>query len=185
MILNIDIQLYQLINQSYHSDWLDFLMVKFSDKYFWIPMYCLVIFFITREFKKKSLIIILCLFAAAGVSDSFTSKIIKPLIKRERPCHQMALKPVVLANCSDTGSMPSSHAANHFAVAVFMVLLYGIKKRKNMLFWLMWAFLVGLSRIYNGVHFPSDVLVGAIIGVLIGILFYKIHIWLLLKFKIN
>ncbi|MDP2176247.1 MAG: phosphatase PAP2 family protein [Bacteroidota bacterium] len=185
MIANIDIQLYQFFNQTIAHEWLDVVMVKFSDKYFWIPFYCVVIFMLTREFKKKSLIIVLCLVAAAGVSDRFTSGVIKPFFARERPCHVEALNPRIVAgiNCSDSGSMPSSHAANHFAVAVFFIFLYGFKKYRNTFFWLIWALLIGISRIYNGVHYPSDVLVGALIGALIGWLFFVIHKKILVKLK--
>jgi undecaprenyl-diphosphatase len=73
--------------------------------------------------------------------------------------------------------MPSSHAANHFAIAVFFILLYGFKNLKNTVFWFTWAFLIAFSRIYNGVHYPSDVIVGALLGSFIGFIFYKLYIF--------
>ncbi len=182
MLLNLDDTLYQLINHSYNAEWLDFAMKKFSDKTFWLPFYAVIIFFLTKEYGKKSIVIVLFLLAAVGVSDRLTSGVIKPLIKRERPCHVESLNPRVLVNCSDSGSMPSSHAANHFAIAIFMILLSAFKTKSSIVFWLLWAFLIGLSRIYNGVHYPSDVLVGAIIGSGLGFMFFKLHVLFLNKF---
>jgi undecaprenyl-diphosphatase len=99
------------------------------------------------------------------------------MFERTRPCHELSLTPNVLVNCGNNGSMPSSHAANHFAVAVFFILLYGFKNLKNTVFWFTWAFLIAFSRIYNGVHYPSDVIVGALLGASIGFIFYKLYIF--------
>jgi membrane-associated phospholipid phosphatase len=177
MIETIDIALFKFINQTLSNGVFDFLMVKFSDKLFWIPFYVLVIFLLTKEYKKKSLLILLAVILSASASDFISSKVVKPMFERTRPCHELSLTPNVLVNCGNNGSMPSSHAANHFAVAVFFILLYGFKNLKNTVFWFTWAFLIAFSRIYNGVHYPSDVIVGALLGASIGFIFYKLYIF--------
>ena len=109
----------------------------------------------------------------------------KPYFGRLRPCHEHTLSPRIPegVTCSDTGSMASSHAANHFAFAVFMVLLHGLKKRSNTIFWLSWATVIAYSRVYNGVHYPTDVIVGAMVGALFGFLSFKWYNWSLSKLK--
>lgn len=172
MTLNIDTALYKLINQQLTAEWLDFLMVKFSDKFFWIPFYCIVIFFMSKSHGKKTIILILFWGLSILFADRLTSGLMKPWIKRERPCHVAELSPRVIDPCNNTGSMPSSHAANHFAIALLMIGFYGFKKDKNSLFWLLWAAAIAYSRVYCGVHYPSDVLVGGIIGAAIGLACY-------------
>ena len=81
MIKSIDAFLYKLINQGYTAEWLDFVMIKFSDKYFWIPLYVFLFIIIIKVFKKKAIIILLCLGLAVVASDRLTSGFLKPLIK--------------------------------------------------------------------------------------------------------
>jgi len=173
-----DVYFYQLINQDLSSPVLDFLMVKFSDKFFWIPFYCVIIWMLSRQYKQKTLLILLCLGLSVLASDRITSGVMKPYFERVRPCHEAALKPRLPEGiyCSDTGSMASSHAANHFAVAVFMLLLYGLSRKGNVAFWLIWASAVAYSRVYCGVHYPTDVLVGALTGAAMGAATYWIYL---------
>jgi len=182
-----DTYFYQLINQRLSADWLDVIMVRFSDKIFWTPLYALCIYFMAKEFGKKAVLILLFLFVAVAASDRLTSGFMKPHFGRLRPCHEVSLTPRIPegVTCSETGSMASSHAANHFAFAVFMVLLYGLKKRSNTIFWLSWATVIAYSRVYNGVHYPSDVIFGGIIGALLGFLCFQLYKWLLIKLKWN
>ncbi len=166
---------YHLINQVLTNSVLDYLMVKFSDKFFWIPLYILMIILIVKKYGKLSLLIIFCLGLTVLLADRITSGWIKPMIKRERPCHVAALHPRVLDPCNDTGSMPSSHAANHFGIGVFFILLYGFKRKKLVIFWLAWAIAIAYSRVYCGVHYPTDVIVGGTIGAIIGWSCFKLY----------
>ncbi len=111
-------------------------------------------------------------FASFGIilliisSDQISSNLLKNLFERVRPCN--ALNDVnILVNCSRSFSFPSSHAVNNFAVAFYFYKLY--PKLKWVLF--ITAALVALSRPYVGVHYPSDILAGALIGMLIGYIF--------------
>lgn len=178
MVLNLDNAIYRLVNQELTNPWLDTIMFYFSDKYFWIPFYLIVIALLIKSYGKKSSVLIVCLILSAVLSDRFTSGVMKPYFNRTRPCHVAELHPRIIegVHCSDTGSMASSHAANHFAVAVFMIMLYGWSKKSNTIFWLSWAAAVSYSRVYLGVHYPSDVLVGAIVGSFIGWLCYNLYL---------
>jgi undecaprenyl-diphosphatase len=98
-------------------------------------------------------------------SDQLSSAVIKPVVQRPRPCHMVEGVPVVpdvhlLVGCGGGKSFPSSHAVNNFAVATLFAFFY--PRARVWLF--VWASLVALSRIAVGVHFPSDIIGGALIG---------------------
>lgn len=80
-------------------------------------------------------------------------------------------------NCGGTYGFISSHAANTFALAMFLFLFFRKKINYFGIFIFLWALFVSYSRIYNGVHYPADVAVGAIVGMGIGIAVFKIYIF--------
>lgn len=111
-------------------------------------------------------------------SDQLSSFVIKPLVDRPRPCHSVNGVPVVenvhlLVGCGGGKSFPSSHAVNNVAVATLFAFFY----RRARVWLFMWAALVALSRVAVGVHFPLDILGGAVIGW--GVAFVIIRIWAL------
>lgn len=172
-----DTYFYHLINQQLTADWLDFIMVKFSDKLFWLPLYALILFLLYRKFGKQSLLILFFAGLSVVMADRLTSGFMKPHFARVRPCHELELTPRLPKGieCSDTGSMASSHAANHFAIAIFFIGIFGMKKRIQTALWLIWAISIAYSRVYCGVHYPTDVIVGGVLGVLIGFICLKLY----------
>ncbi len=96
-------------------------------------------------------------------TDQLASNLLKGIFARPRPCHVL-FAVHLLVNCGAGYSMPSSHAANVFGQAVLFSLLF------RQLRWYLFSFaaLVALSRVFVGVHYPSDILVGAILGAIIG-----------------
>ncbi len=97
---------------------------------------------------------------------------------RLRPSHEVALVPFIHLSKAGPGGLYgfiSSHAANTTSLTVFLVLLLNKRLLPLKIILISWALLVSYSRIYNGVHYPSDVLVAIVIGSLLGLLFYLMH----------
>ena len=143
----------------------------------WIALYVLLVGLIVYRFRSwKSVLLILIGFGiAVGISDFTTSGILKPLVCRLRPTHEPYIDPIRLV-CQYTGGLYgfcSSHAANTMACGLLFSLLY---KNKYATAGLMtWVALNCYSRMYLGVHYPSDIMVGLLFGALCAVL-----VWLAL-----
>lgn len=106
-----------------------------------------------------------------GLSDQIASGLIKNSVKRLRPSHEPSLMPLIHLSKAGPGGMygfVSSHSANAFGLLTFLFFLLPSKYKWLKIILFCWALLVSYSRIYNGVHYPSDVIGGAIVGILSG-----------------
>ncbi|MFZ5431106.1 MAG: phosphatase PAP2 family protein [Bacteroidota bacterium] len=182
-ILQFDRDLFLLLN-GMHTPWWDTVMLFITRKETWLFLYLMLIYVIARNYEKKSWIILLVLLAGFAVSDQF-STLIKELTQRYRPGHEPALEGLVhiVLRKGSTYGFVSSHASNTFFVLAFTAPLF--RNRISFLSLLTWAMLVSYSRIYNGNHYPLDVISGGILGIALGILFYKILIFIETRFFIT
>ncbi len=169
-IIEIDYWLFNLINQDLHNPILDAVMPYWRDKYTWIPLYLALAVFLIAKFKARGAYLIIGLLLTVSVADSVSSHIVKKQVRRVRPCNQELLKEEVklLVRCGTGYSFTSSHATNHFAIAVFLILTMGRIYRKIRWPLLIWAATIALGQVYVGVHFPLDIVAGGLLGVLIG-----------------
>jgi len=167
---HIDFWLFYLVNDKLSNSFFDMVLPWCREKYNWIPLYVLLAVFLTYTFKKKVWKIFVIVPLLILSTDQLTSSIIKPLFHRLRPCRNPELADHIhqLVNCGAGYSFVSSHAANHFGLAVFLIMIFGEKFRWLSSLLLIWAFIISFAQVYVGVHFPSDVTVGALIGALLG-----------------
>lgn len=167
-IIQWDIKLFEWINSDLSSGFLDIFLPWFREPLFWMPLYIFLAAFVFFNFGKKAYWFVLFVILTASSSDLISSRPIKMTVKRPRPCNTEYVHVVERVPCGSGYSFTSSHAANHFAVASFVVLTLGQNFKKIRIWCWMWAALVGFSQIYVGVHFPLDILGGAILGMLLG-----------------
>jgi len=170
-ILHFDEWLFSLLNGAWRSDILDTIAPIWRNKYFWIPLYLFILATVAINFKKQFIPFLLCAVITVSIADTLSSKIIKPLVKRDRPCRNEALATpaTVLINCGGGYSFTSSHATNHFAIACFFLLTIGSILTYTKGIFLVWAATISYCQVYVGVHYPIDIMVGAMIGSCIGL----------------
>jgi undecaprenyl-diphosphatase len=182
-LLQFDILIFGLINQDLSNPFFDFLLPLFRSKFFWIPLYILVLGFLIFKLKKQSIGMILLFVITVFLTDKINSELIKKSVARTRPCNEIMLADAVIkrVECGNGFSFASSHAANHFALAQLFVLilfpLISTNKTKRYLLGVLsffWAFSIAFAQVYVGVHYPSDVIVGALLGISLASLTYAL-----------
>ncbi len=165
-LLTLDEQLFIFLN-SLHTEWLDPIMVIITKTQTWIPLYFVLIYFIIKVYKKQSWIPLLGLIITIVATDQITSSIMKPFFARLRPSHEPSLASIIHLVNNEQGGLygfASSHAANTFGVAMFVWLTLRPRYSWSWLLFV-WAALMSYSRIYLGLHYPLDILAGALVGV--------------------
>lgn len=171
-LLHLDQYLFHQINTVWANGWLDALMPFWRNKYVWLPVYVFLISFLMINFGKKGFILFVFAIITIGIADTMSSKVIKKTVQRVRPCNDPAMASFVdlKVKCGGGYSFTSSHATNHFALAIFLIFTLG--KRFRWIKWvlLIWATTIAYGQVYVGVHYPFDVISGGILGVLIGTL---------------
>ena len=176
-LLTFDQYLFELVNDNWQNPFLNWLMPHWREKTTWIPLYVLLLVFACWKFRIRGLFFILGLAFTVGVADTMSSKVVKESVMRIRPCNDADLKAEVhlLVRCGSGYSFTSSHATNHFAIAAFISLTLGLVYPVVRWPFYLWAASIAFGQVYVGVHYPFDVLAGALLGTLIGLLVAKIY----------
>ena len=174
-LIELDKELFLFLN-GLHTEALDQVMYWVSDKLIWIPFYAWILYLIIKEYKWKAVIWLAGIGLAIAASDQILSGVMKPFFERYRPSRDPEMEGLVHIVNGYTGGrygFASSHAGNVFALTTFLYLLF--REKYSWIGWLfIWAAIVSYSRIYLGVHYPGDILTGAIIGTLMGYLFFRL-----------
>ncbi len=160
---SVDLSLYHHILYAPHPEWLNRLMIFVTRPENFFLSIGVAAFFLVLWGGGRGRFLVLSAGIGVAISDPLASIAIKSLVRRPRPCHGEVAAHLPLG-CSDSWSFPSSHSVNIFCEATIISLLYPKAAPYATLF----AGFVGYSRIYLGVHYPFDVLGGALIGVAVG-----------------
>ena len=173
---NIDTDLFLFLN-GLHTSWLDKVMIAVTQMWVWVPLYLLLIYWTVKQYGKRCWWIFLAVGIVVLCSDQLSAHVCKPLFHRLRPCYNADLQDLIYLPKGMAGGrygFVSSHAANTFAVAAFLT--PALRKDRN---WMgivlyLWAFISSYSRIYLGFHYPADILCGSLLGILIGLILWKV-----------
>lgn len=172
-LYTLDVGLLKLIN-SLAPSFLDWPMIIISSTYFWLAVFLILavraFFKLDRSlFKRTMLLLIICF----SLTDFISGNLAKPNIKRLRPCKEKTLRPQLNRNkivrCGGKYGFFSSHASNSFGIAFLFIFLLnlGLKAKLGLL---TIPSLISFSRMYLAKHYPSDILVGLLFGLLIAFL---------------
>ncbi len=158
--MNPDLLLLRVLNLEVANPFLDRFLPLFSDLDLWKPVFLVVGGLILLARGRRGVLIIAGAFLSFLLSEALSSDVLKPLLDRSRPCEVHHWVRLLSSFCPKSPSFTSTHAANSFAVTTY--LSFHFPRARVPL--LVVASLVGFSRIYMGVHWPSDVLAGAALG---------------------
>ncbi len=166
-LIELDRKLFLFFNSTIANPFFDVIFTKGTEFTFWIiPGIIVLTIFVFRK-RSEALIVIGLALLTVAVTDQFSTLVLKPLFHRARPCHPdlFVHGGRFLSGMRNSLSFPSVHAVNVFAQAALLSCFY------PRLIWLyaLFAFFIGFSRIYIGVHYPADVAGGAIVGIAAGI----------------
>jgi undecaprenyl-diphosphatase len=169
-VLRFDDWLFHKINQVWINPFFDFVLPFVRQQEFWYFFYLFLLVFSILNFGIKGCWWSISLIMTVIIGDLFSSSLMKSLIWRIRPCRDpdLAGQVRVLVNyCPQSSSFTSSHACNHFAAAWFIFITLN---QTGSWRWLLfaWAFVICYAQVYVGVHFPFDILGGAVLGTAIG-----------------
>ncbi|MGO1730039.1 phosphatase PAP2 family protein [Psychroflexus halocasei] len=176
-LVELDHQLFLYLNNLGSRTW-DVFWVFITEKETSYPLYAVFLFLCYKHYGLKGLGTIMITVALMITVTDQLSNLFKDTIMRPRPCNEdfMMQARFVAKRCGDFGFF-SGHAVSSFAVVFFIGNLLKNKVKYIFTYLLIWGFVIAYSRIYVGVHYPGDIIVGALFGTIIGTLFYKLNVW--------
>jgi len=175
-IKNLDENLFLFLN-AFHNQFFDQLMWLFSEKLFWVPLYIWFLWMLYQRFPKHFWTVLVAVTLMIVVSDQLCN-LAKESIMRLRPSQEPHLQKLIHIVNEYRGGMYgfySGHASNAFAVAFFIIIILAGKRKYIIPVSLSYAILTAYSRVYLGVHYPGDILTGALMGTFLGLGFAMAH----------
>lgn len=169
-LIELDQYIFSAVNQGLSNPFFDWLMPYLRNRYFWSPLYLFLAIFFVRHYRQRGWMLLVFFGLTFAVTDYLTSSVIKPSVERLRPCNDPEIKTDMnlLIACGSGYSFPSTHAANHFALAFFLINMFYRRWKAILPLTLLWATSISFAQVYVGVHYPLDVSVGALIGAFTG-----------------
>lgn len=172
-----DAQIFLFFN-GFHNEYWDYFMYMFSNAKTWIPLYLGCLFVMIRNYPIKTSITTLLIIALiVTLCDQTTSGLLKPMVCRMRPSNLSnplsSMVHVVQGYRGGAYGFPSSHASNTWGISLFAI--YLLRRKPFSIFLCLWALVTCYSRMYLGVHYFGDILVGSVIGIIYATAAYLIY----------
>jgi membrane-associated phospholipid phosphatase len=165
--------LFMQVNSRFTNSFFDGVLPYFRDAVFWAPLYIFILAFIIINYGKKGWLWSIAFLCTVALADMTSARILKELVQRPRPCWDPEFYTnvrLLLKQCNYSFSFTSNHAANHFGIATFISATLQPTFKKWVYLFYVWALFVCYAQIYVGVHYPLDILGGAGVGTLAGLL---------------
>ena len=170
-IKNWDRSLFKKINHDWTSAFFDGIFPLWREAITWVPLYIFLLILVLINFGVKIWPWIIAFIITVALTDQVSSHLIKPFVNRARPCYDVLLADhirLLMQYCSGSRGFPSSHATNHFGIAIFIYQTMKPYFGRWCYLFFFWAATISYGQLYIGVHYPSDVICGAILGTVIG-----------------
>lgn len=161
-ILSLDISVFYFLNKTLANSFFNWFFPIITSQKNWTPIYLFLLLFLVIKYKKNGALIAILIIISVGLTD-FVGNEMKDLIGRLRPCKVFG-DINLLVKCGSGKAFPSLHAANNFAMAFVLTRFF----RNNAWIFYTLASLIAFSRVIVGVHYPLDILGGAVLGTLIA-----------------
>lgn len=180
-LLKLDRQFFLAIN-GWHSPFFDEIMYVLSQKLVWAPLYAILLIMLWLVYRRNFWYIVPLIILLVTLTDQVSVVLFKDIFHRLRPCHEPSLEgmvQLVRGQCGGKFGFISSHAANTFGVAIFAGSLLKVRFKWVLPVLIFWASIVCYSRVYLGVHYPGDVIVGALVGSISGYFILLLFKWIM------
>lgn len=173
-LLEFDTSLFLYLN-SLGSEFWDPLWLLITHKLTFVPLYCLLLYWMYKQINTKSFLFLLGIIILMILFTDQVTNLFKDGFQRLRPCREPLIEDLVraVARCGKYGFF-SGHSSNSMATAIFTGLMLRQSRKHLIWFMILWSCIVAYSRIYVGVHYPLDVLCGLFFGMFSGYLFYQL-----------
>lgn len=186
-LIELDKELFIYLNGLGTKNWDGFWMF-YTTKFNWIPFYAVLTYLMYKKLNTKMFLLTLVVVVLMISFTDQVTNLFKGGVKRLRPCYEEGVLEVmrlVRKTCGGRHGYFSGHSSNSMALAIFVGFMLKEKYKYLIYFMILWALVMGYSRIYVGAHYPLDVLSGVLFGALSGYVFYRLDKYLQSRFQLK